>query len=173
VKRLLACAIAFSCGSAALCTGKTPPLMFDPQRLSGEVKTLSADEFEGRGPATPGETKTVAYVVGQMKAAGLEPGGDLKDGKRGWTQAVPLERAEISGTPKFSVAVGGKVQNLMQGEEISVRAALDGSKAVSIANAPLVFCGYGVKAPERQWDDFKGVDLRGKVMVVLINDPDF
>jgi len=173
VNRLLACVFALSCCSAAPCAGRTPTTLFDPQRLSAEVKTLSSDEFEGRGPATPGETKTIAYVVEQMKAAGLEPGGDLKGGKRAWTQAVPLVRAEISATPKFSVSVGGTVQNLAQGEEISVRASLDGSKSVAIANAPLVFCGYGVKAPERKWDDFKGVDLHGKIMVVLINDPDF
>jgi Zn-dependent M28 family amino/carboxypeptidase len=71
------------------------------------------------------------------------------------------------------VAVDGKSQALTQGGEIAVRAALDGSKSVSIANAPLVFAGYGVKAPERNWDDFKGVDLKGKIAVVLINDPDF
>lgn len=146
---------------------------FDPQRLSAIVKTLSSDDFEGRGPATAGETKTVAYVVEQMKAAGLQPGGDLKDGKRAWTQAVPLLRAEITGTPELSVASGGKSQALTQGEQIAVRAAMDGSTSVDIANAPIVFVGYGVKAPERNWDDFKGVDLKGKIMVVLINDPDF
>ncbi|KAF1716912.1 peptidase M20 [Pseudoxanthomonas yeongjuensis] len=146
---------------------------FDPQRLSAIVKTLSSDEFEGRGPATAGETKTVAYVVEQMKAAGLQPGGDLKDGKRAWTQAVPLLRTEITGTPELSIASGGKSQALTQGEQIAVRAAMDGSTSVDIANAPLVFVGYGVKAPERDWDDFKGVDLKGKIMVVLINDPDF
>ncbi|KRA75892.1 peptidase M20 [Lysobacter sp. Root667] len=146
---------------------------FDPQRLSDEVKTLSSDEFEGRGPATAGETKTVDYVVAQMKAAGLKPGGDLKDGKRAWTQAVPLTRSQIEGVPTLSVAVDGKSQALTQGGEIAVRAALDGSKSVSIANAPLVFAGYGIKAPERNWDDFKGVDLKGKIAVVLINDPDF
>ena len=146
---------------------------FDPQRLSDEVKTLSSDEFEGRGPATAGETKTIEYVVAQMKAAGLQPGGDLKDGQRAWTQAVPLKRAQIEGTPTLSVTVAGKSQSLSQGSEIAVRAALDGSSAVAIANAPLVFAGYGVKAPERNWDDFKGVDLKGKIAVVLINDPDF
>ena len=156
--------------SAAL-AAETPK--FDPQRLSDEVKTLSSDEFEGRGPATAGETKTIDYVVAQMKAAGLQPGGDLKDGQRAWTQAVPLKRAQIEGTPTLSVAVGGKSQALSQGGEIAVRAALDGSTSVSIANAPLVFAGYGVKAPERDWDDFKGVDLKGKIAVVLINDPDF
>ena len=173
MKQLLACAIALSCCSAALSTARTPALAFDPKRLSDEVRMLASDEFEGRGPATAGETKTVAYVIAQMKAAGLEPGGAVKDGKRGWTQPVPLVRAEITGTPRFSVSVGGKAENLAQGEQIAVRAALDGSKAVAIGNAPLVFCGYGVSAPERNWDDFKGIDLHGKVMVVLINDPDF
>ena len=150
----------------------TPP-RFDPQRLSAEVKELSSDAFEGRGPATPGETKTIAYVIAQMKEAGLQPGGDLKDGKRAWTQAVPLSRSEIKGTPKLALSVGSKTQLLTQGEEIAVRAAMDGSKSVAIENAPLVFAGYGVNAPERKWDDFKGVDLHGKVAIVLINDPDF
>jgi Zn-dependent M28 family amino/carboxypeptidase len=145
----------------------------DPQRLSAEVKTLSSDAFEGRGPATAGETKTVAYVIGQMKAAGLQPGGEAKNGKRSWTLEVPLARSEITGTPKFSFTVGGKSEPLEQGELIAVRAVMDGSTVVSIADAPLVFCGYGVKSPERHWDDFKGVDLHGKIMVVLVNDPDF
>jgi len=156
--------------SAAI-AAETPK--FDSKRLSDDVKMLSSDAFEGRGPATPGETKTVEYVVAQMKAAGLQPGGDIKDGKRGWTQAVPLARSEIKGTPKLSLAVGGKTQSLTQGEEIAVRAAMDGSTSVAIKDAPLVFVGYGVSAPERKWDDFKGVDLHGKIAIVLINDPDF
>lgn len=149
------------------------PPQIDPQRLSRDVKVLSSDEFEGRGPATAGETKTVDYVVAQLKAAGVQPGGDLKDGKREWTQAVPLARSEITGTPQLSVKAGGKAQALTQGEQIAVRAAQDGTTSVDIVNAPLVFVGYGVKAPERDWDDFKGVDLKGKIAVVLINDPDF
>ena len=146
---------------------------FDPKHLSDDVKTLSSDAFEGRGPATRAETKTVDYVVSQMKAAGLSPGGDPGNGKRAWTQDVPLLRAEIEGTPKLDVTVAGKDESLTQGNEIAVRAAMDGSKSVAIRNAPLVFVGYGVTAPERKWDDFKGVDLHGKVGVVLINDPDF
>jgi len=153
--------------------GKPAATDIDPKRLSQDVKILSSDEFEGRGPATAGETKTIDYVVGQMKAAGLQPGGDLKDGKREWTQAVPLARAEIKGTPAISVAVKGKTQTLTQGDQIAVRAAQDGSTAIDISKAPLVFAGYGVSAPERDWDDFKGVDLKGKIAVVLINDPDF
>ena len=170
MKPVIAGVLSLSVFSAAIAA---EPPAFDPKRLSEEVKTLSSDEFEGRGPATAGETRTVAYVFEQMQAAGLQPGGDLKDGKRGWTQAVPLSRSEIKGTPKLTLSVGGKAQSLTQGEEIAVRAAMDGSTSVAIENAPLVFVGYGVKAPERKWDDFKGVDLHGKVAIVLINDPDF
>ncbi len=164
--------LALAVSTAVMAAAVNAPT-FDPHRLSDEVKTLSSDAFEGRGPATPAETKTIDYVVAQMKAAGLQPGGDLSNGKRAWTQAVPLLRTEIIGTPALSLSIDGKSQSLTQGNEIAVRAPMDGSTSVAIANAPLVFVGYGVNAPERHWDDFKGVDLHGKIAVVLINDPDF
>ena len=166
---LLSVSIALALQPAAAADAPT----FDPQRLSDVVKTLSSDAFEGRGPATAGETRTVDYVIAQMQAAGLQPGGDLSDGQRAWTQAVPLLRAEITGAPTLSLNVKGQPQVLTQGAEVAIRAAMDGSTSVAIVDAPLVFVGYGVKAPERDWDDFKGVDLRGKIAVVLINDPDF
>ncbi|KAA0072222.1 M28 family metallopeptidase [Rhodanobacter sp. T12-5] len=172
MKRLILCTLALSISSALMATAVQAPT-FDPHRLSDEVKTLSSDAFEGRGPATPAETKTIDYVVAQMKDAGLQPGGDLVDGKRSWTQAVPLLRTEIIGTPKLTLTMGGKTEALTQGQQIAVRAPMDGSTSVAIANAPLVFVGYGVEAPERHWDDFKGVDLHGKIAVVLVNDPDF
>ena len=163
--------VVFPGDAGSFVSGSAPS--FDPKRLSTITRELSSDEFEGRGPSTPGETKTVAYVIAQMQAAGLQPGGDLKDGKRGWTQAVPLLRAQITGPIALSLTMEGKTQPLTQGQEIAVRAPLDGSRAVAIVDAPLVFVGYGTKAPERNWDDFKGVDLRGKIAVALINDPDF
>jgi Zn-dependent M28 family amino/carboxypeptidase len=150
---------------------KTPS--FDAKRLSEDVNVLSSDAFEGRGPNTAGETKTIAYIVSQFKAAGLQPGGDLKKGQRVWTQAVPLGRFEIKGPVQASVRVAGTDTALVQGEDIAIRAAMNGQSNVAIQDAPLVFVGYGVKAPERQWDDFKGVNLKGKIAVVLINDPDF
>ena len=145
---------------------------FSTQRLSNEVRTLSSDAFEGRGPATPAEQKTIDYVVAQMKAAGVQPGGDIKDGQRLWTQAVPLRRSQIIGSPKLTLALGANDASLTQGNQIAVRAPMDGSTSIDIEHAPLVFVGYGVKAPERHWDDFKGVDLHGKIAVVLVNDPD-
>jgi Zn-dependent M28 family amino/carboxypeptidase len=150
-----------------------PAPLIDAARLSSHVKILSSDDFEGRGPATPGETKSVDYIIAQMKAAGLEPGGTLQNGVRGWTQDVPLLRAEIIGKPVITLTSGGKTETLTQGEQIAVRAAMNGASNVTITNSPLVFVGYGVKAPERNWDDFKGVDLHNKIMVVLVNDPDF
>ncbi|MBZ3929211.1 M28 family metallopeptidase [Xanthomonas citri] len=146
---------------------------FDGARISRDVKELASDAYEGRGPATAGEEKTIAYLSKQFAEAGLQPGGDLANGKRAWTQAVPLRRADIVGTPTIAVQSAGQPQTLTQGKQIAIRAALDGSSTVEIANAPLVFVGYGVKAPECNWDDFKGVDLKGKIAVVLINDPDF
>ncbi len=145
----------------------------DPARIAAHVKVLASDEFEGRGPATAGETKTVDYIVEQYKAAGLQPGGDLKDGQRAWTQDVPLARFETKGPVAVSITTGGATQALTQGEEIAIRAAQTGVDRVSVKDAPIVFVGYGVTAPERKWDDFKGVDLKGKIALVLVNDPDF
>ena len=170
MKRLLLSALIAS--ACSLVFAATPPT-FNPQRLSSEVKTLSSDAFEGRGPATPAEAKTIDYVVAELKDAGIQPGGDLKDGKRAWTQAVPLLRSEIIGTPTLTLTENGKTEALTQGKEIAIRAPMDGSRSVKVSNVPLVFVGYGVTAPERKWDDYKGVDLHGKIAVVLINDPDF
>ncbi len=141
----------------------------DPARLQAHVRTLASDEFLGRGPATPGEEKTVAYIAEQFQAAGLQPGGP----NGSWYQDVPLSQSDITGQPQLSFTVGGRRQALTQGEQIAVRASMQGVDRVAISNAPLVFLGYGVRAPERNWDDFKGQNLRGKVGVVLINDPDF
>jgi len=145
----------------------------DPARLSAHVKTLGSDAFEGRGPATAGEEKTVAYLIEQMKAAGLEPGGALKNGKRGWTQDVPLAQFNIEGPIELSVSAGGQKRALSQGKDLAVRAAATNIDRVQFKDVPLVFLGYGVTAPERKWDDYQGVDVRGKIVIVLVNDPDF
>ena len=147
--------------------------MFDTTRLSQHVQTLGSDAYEGRGPATNAETKTIAYLVQQFTEAGLEPGGDATPAGRFWTQRVPLLRSEWVGAPQVSVNIAGEATPLTQGDQIAARAPTNGEKTVSIDGAELVFVGYGVKAPERGWDDFKGADLKGKIIVVLVNDPDF
>ncbi|MEO7257479.1 MAG: M28 family peptidase, partial [Sphingomicrobium sp.] len=166
---LAASALALVAGQA---TAQSAPA-FDPARLSRHVQTLGSDAFEGRGPATRAETRTVAYLIDQFRAAGLQPGGAIVNGKRQWTQPVPLLKSEIVGTPQLRLNLGSTSENLVQGEQIAVRSPLTGVSAVNLANAPLLFVGYGVSAPEREWDDFKDADVRGKILVMLVNDPDF
>jgi len=165
-----------SCAVVALVLAG-PALAAPPEastaRLSENIRVLSSDDFAGRGPATPAETKVVDYIVRQFKAAGLQPGGDLRKGSRAWTQDVPLARFRTTGPVTVKVAAGGQTQAWTQGDQIAIRAAQTGVDHLTIANAPVVFVGYGVKAPERNWDDFKGYDLHGKVALVLVNDPDF
>ncbi len=149
------------------------PPQFSADRLTQDILTLSSDAFEGRGPATPGEEKTIAHIAAGMQAAGLQPAGDTAGGQRGWYQQVPLLRTSIKGDPKLVMTIAGQPTRLTQGQQISVRAPLTGQRHVNLNNVPIVFAGYGVTAPERKWDDFKGVDVKGKLIVVLINDPDF
>lgn len=140
----------------------------DPQKLAETVRVLTSDEFEGRAPGTAGEQKTIDWLSKQFSALGLEPGGE--DGS--WIQTVPLVRTQIGSPAALSAVTKDKERALAQGTDIYVSTVRPVDR-VAIADVPLVFVGYGVSAPERQWDDYKGVDLRGKVAVYLINDPDF
>jgi hypothetical protein len=146
---------------------------FSTQRLSEVDKQLSSDAFQGRGPATPIEPTVINYIADQLRAAGVQPGGDMVNGQRSWFQKVPLLESEIAGTPELSLNENGTVVPLRQGPDIAVLAPLNGASRVDIQNAPLIFVGYGVNAPERQWNDFKGQDMHGKILVALVNDPDF
>jgi Zn-dependent M28 family amino/carboxypeptidase len=140
----------------------------DPARLSAIVKTMASDEFEGRSPGTPGEAKTTEYLAAQFKALGLEPAGD--HGR--YTQDVPLVRFQVQDGGKFGLTLDGQARPLERNVDLSA-STLRPVDRVAIDQAPMVFVGYGVTAPERGWDDFKGVDLKGKIAVILINDPDF
>ena len=140
----------------------------DPARLTETVRTLASDQFQGRAPGTIGEERTVGYLIGRLQALGLEPAG--VDG--GWTQPVPLLHTRLGAPTKLAFDRKGAVTPLAFGTDIYVSTLQPKDRAV-VGNAPMVFVGYGVTAPERGWDDFKGQDLRGKVAVFLINDPDF
>jgi Zn-dependent M28 family amino/carboxypeptidase len=140
----------------------------EPQRLEQSVRTLASDLFEGRAPGTVGEQRTIGYLVARFEALGLEPGGP--DGQ--WVQTVPLLHTKLGAAEELSVAQGGATTSWTIGRQVYL-STLQPKDHVSIANAPLVFVGHGVSAPERGWDDFKGADLKGKVAVFLINDPDF
>ena len=139
-----------------------------PQRMSQDAKALADKALFGRAPGGPGEAATIKYLTEQLKAAGAQPGGD----KGGWTQDVPLLRFQVAADPKFSLTAGGQAKELAQTREVMVWTERPGARVLA-KDAPLVFVGYGVTAPERKWDDFKGYDLKGKIAVVLINDPDF
>ena len=135
----------------------------DPAKLSAMTRELASDPFGGRSPGTEGEKKTIDWAIARFKALGLQPGGP--DGA--WTQKVPLIHTRLADGP---VSFGAT--QLKQGTDVALTTVRPDA-AVTIADAPLVFVGYGVSAPEAKWDDFKGVDLRGKVAVFLVNDPDF
>ena len=160
-----AAALALMAAGAGLAQDTGP---ISAKRMSDVIHTIGADSFEGRSPGTPGEDRTVAYLVDQLRAMGLEPGGD--DG--GWTQAVPMVRYDLKPDARIGVEVPGGEDMLVQGQDVMVMTQRPVER-VRIDKAPLVFAGYGVSAPERGWDDFKGADLKGKILVVLVNDPDF
>ena len=169
--RLLSRLSVLAAGAALAACASMPmggtPTRIDPDRLSAHVRALSDDSFEGRGIATPAEDKVIAYLSEAFAEAGFEPGGE----NGGWTQAVTLRRFAVS---NISAAFNddGESRPLTQGEQIviSTRRPAD---LVELKDAPLVFVGYGTTAPERNWDDFKDVDVRGKVIVVLVNDADY
>jgi Zn-dependent M28 family amino/carboxypeptidase len=138
------------------------------ERMSDIARVLASDEFQGRAPGTAGEEKTIPYLIEQFKAAGLEPAGE----NGGWTQTVPMIRTQLNAPVKLSVSQAGQTLPLRFPDDVYL-GTVRPVERVAIANAPMVFVGYGVTAPERGWDDFKGVDLHGKVAVMLVNDPDF
>ena len=158
-------AFAAALGGAVAAQAQTAPA-FDAARISEDIRVLSDDSFEGRGIATPAEQKVIDYLSRQYGAAGFAPGGD----NGGWTQAVGLNRFMVSNVAG-QLKLGDWSQSLTQGQEVTMTTRLPGA-AVDLKDKPLVFVGYGISAPERQWNDFK-TDVRGKVIVVLVNDADF
>jgi Zn-dependent M28 family amino/carboxypeptidase len=149
----------------ALAAGSGP---IDPARLSDAVKTLASDAFEGRAPGSPSEEKTVGYLIERFKQLGLVPAGEHGD----WTQTVPLVHTQIQPGATITVEIGAAKRVLVEYEDVYLTTVQPVAHA-RLASLPIVFVGYGVAAPERQWDDYKGVDLHGKIALYLVNDPDF
>lgn len=132
--------------------------------LMQHTKALGDDSLEGRAPATPGEDKAVAYLINQFKHIGLTSGNP--DGS--FVQAVTL--LGFTAQPEASFSVGGKTIPLRFPDDY-VAVSRHDRPQIDVNNAELVFVGYGVEAPEYGWDDYKGVDVKGKIVVMLINDP--
>ena len=162
---LLPLLLALAAGGAEAQASSGP---IDPAALSQTVRVLASDAFQGRAPGTPGEALTVDYLIGRFKALGLQPGG----AHGAWTQPVPLVRTRLGTPSRIEIDGAGAAQPLKLGDDIYVSTPRPVDE-LAIQEAPLVFVGYGVSAPERHWDDFKGVDLKGKIAVFLVNDPDF
>ena len=131
------------------------------------VKTLASDEFEGRGPGTPGEEKSVEYIKAQFERAGLKPGNNGD-----WFQTVPMVVTEADPATTMNIDVDGKPHALKFGTDMVV-GTRSGQKEVKIDGSELVFVGYGVDAPEQKWNDYAGVDVKGKTVVMFVNDPGF
>lgn len=131
------------------------------------TRLLSSDDFEGRMPGTPGEEKTIALMVERFKAAGLKPGnGDS------WVQEVPL--IEITGKDYAPLTIAGKGTNIaLDFAKDWVGVTYREEAATAIKDSELVFVGYGINAPEKGWNDYAGLDVKGKTVVVLVNDPDW
>jgi Zn-dependent M28 family amino/carboxypeptidase len=142
------------------------------EALMAHVQVLASDEFEGRAPGSNGERLTIAYLERAFAAAGLQPGVVNDDGSRSWVQETPLIAATLAAPPTLTISGrDGPVTYAYATQFSAWTRRLEAN--VSVENAPLVFVGYGVNAPELGWNDYEGVDMRGKIAVILVNDPDF
>lgn len=133
--------------------------------LMDAIKTLSSDKFEGRAPGSTGEQLSINYIADKFKEVGLAPGNT--DGA--WFQKVPLAGITTGQDAVLKVAASGKEMNLKYGDDYVARTVRLVDK--TSFDADVVFVGYGVVAPEYNWNDYKDVDVRGKVLVMLVNDP--
>ncbi len=160
------------CGAAAFAVlagaGLASAQDFSGERISQEIRHISSDDFMGRYPGTEGERMTLAWLQGQYEAMGLEPGGP--DGQ--WLQDVVLKRfTPVEGAASASwTGPDGTVHPLTVGTDILLRSATNDGKA-DVRNAGLVFAGYGINAPERDWHDYGDIDVTGKIVIVMGGEP--
>jgi len=132
------------------------------------VKTLSSDAFGGRGPASEGERLTVEYLVNAFKAIGLKPGnGDS------YTQDVPLAWVMVTNSPTLNFVGNNEQKMTLTYGDDQVVGTRRQTGAAAIENSDVVFVGYGINAPERDWNDYAGVDVKGKTVIMLVNDPGY
>jgi Zn-dependent M28 family amino/carboxypeptidase len=162
--------------AVALCACSKPPAAaqqipvaglpsVDPQAVLAHTRVLSSDEYEGRGPGTKGEQLTVRYLVDQFKMLGLKPGNT--DGT--YIQKVPL--VGITPAPAPLVFQKGSQRRTLKWKDDVVAWTKHVADSARLDRSDLVFVGYGIVAPEYYWDDYKGLDVKGKTLVMLVNDP--
>lgn len=150
--------------SAAPSLAQTLPPV-EPARLHAHIAALSSDQMAGRAPGTQGDDMAAAYAAGALAAYGFEPAGPGGS----WYQEFNLIRHAVN--PSATVTIGGKAWR--QADDVAIMSRRADGTPAGLKGAPLVFAGYGVVAPEVGWNDYAGVDWRGKIAVVLVNDPDF
>jgi Zn-dependent M28 family amino/carboxypeptidase len=165
----LALALAGCGGSKPAAAAKSPAQVFaeiDGNAILEHTKTLSSDPFEGRAPGSKGEDFTVAYIADQFRKAGLKPGNP--DGT--FVQKVPLIGITPDPNMILTFKKGGREEKLKFKDDF-VAWTKQVAESAELVNSELVFVGYGVQAPQFSWDDYKGADLKGKTIVMLIGDP--
>ena len=135
----------------------------DTKELKQHTKTISSDEFEGRLPTTAGETKTLDYLVKHFKALGYQPGN-------GDSYLQPVELLEMNAEPDMRLKIGA---NEFIYKENMVASTKREQTLIELKDSEVVFVGYGVVAPEYDWNDYAGLDVKGKTVVILVNDPGF
>nr|WP_241230445.1 M28 family metallopeptidase [Sphingomonas koreensis] len=137
------------------------------ETMKEATRVLSSDEFEGRAPGTAGEKKTLDYLVQQFQKAGLQPGNNGS-----WFQDVPLVAITAKNVSPLSFTGGAQPLSLKYGPEF-VAGTYRVTPKVAVKDSPVVFVGYGINAPEKGWNDYAGMDVKGKTVVILVNDPDW
>ncbi|CAM3033778.1 Peptidase M28 [Sphingomonas antarctica] len=155
---------------AVLATGARAadaPPQIPVQTLKDVTQTLSSDAFEGRAPTSAAEPKVIAYMTQRFKAAGLQPGNHGK-----WTQDVPMVRVTADPAMVAHFSGGNAPVDLAYKTDIALFSYREVPQT-TIANSDVVFVGYGIVAPEKGWNDYAGIDVRGKTVVILVNDPDW
>ncbi|MEZ5708218.1 MAG: M28 family metallopeptidase [Blastomonas sp.] len=137
------------------------------ETMKSLVEQLSSDAFEGRAPGTAGEEKTLALLTEKFEAAGLKPGnGDS------WLQEVPLVAIDATKVSPLTIS-GGKTDMAFSYRTDMVAASYQEQASIDIKDSEVVFVGYGINAPEKGWNDYDGVDVKGKTVIILVNDPDY
>lgn len=140
----------------------------EPERFAEHVATLASDEFQGRAPGTRGGRMTIDYLVREFSEMGLSPGyGDS------YLQPVPMNELTNAERSDIRVEVGGEEKIYSYPEDMVINSRRLGTEPQSIEDSEIVFVGYGVVAPEYDWNDYAGLDVEGKTVVILVNDPGF
>ena len=168
LKTVLAIPFIIACSSqGSQFNGEEDLAVFNADTLKKHIAVLASDDFMGRMPFTEGETKTVAYLQEQFKQMGLEPGnGDS------YTQEVPMANILATAAPSMQVKSAKGTFNLKAFDDYIIWTDKTDS-SISLNDAELIFAGYGVVAPEYNWNDYAGLNVKGKVVLVMVNDPGF